>query len=86
MGRSWIGKLDLYLIVLIVIAAFVSGLYIVLSKDNYKDSYAVFEQGENVVEYSIEYKFGSYYKLSNNAWVKTDSTTVVEKHETKEIE
>lgn len=86
MSRSWIGKLDLYLLILIVIAIFVGGLYIVLSKDNYKNSYAVFEQGENIIEYSIEYKLGSYYKLSNNAWIKVDNTTVIEKQENQEIE
>lgn len=86
MSRSWIGKLDLCLIVLIVVGVFIGELYIIFSKDNYKDSYAQFTEGENVIEYSIEYKFGPYYRLSNDAWVKVDNTTVVEHHEEKEVE
>lgn len=78
MGQSYIGKIDLWLLIAAVIGVFVTFLYVVFSKDQCKDKYLILSHTDAVleetqeIEYKIDYKLGNTFFLTNGNHIHID--------------
>lgn len=78
MDRSYIGKIDLWVLVAAIIGLFLTFLYVVWSKDDCKDKYLILTHTDIVanetqeIEYEIDFKFGNTFFLTNGNHIHVD--------------